>query len=349
MLWRIASLGIALWIHVRAAAAGEEYESPDLKGLMIEVTKLPENCPMKSRILPVKDYVEVHYTTSIAQSSKTGVPGKKLDTSRDADNMNDPLSFQVGSRRVVPGFDHGVRDMCEGEIRGITIPPEHAYGEDGYEQKNSDGDPVSIPANATIRIDAELIKIIRLEKDSQFMPEKCEKKAVIGNTLKVHYTLYIHKTSISGTKGKKLESSREGKNAGVFDFVLGAQKVIPGWDQALVGVCEGEKMELVVPPEFGYGTRGSPSGNVPPLATLRFELEVVEVVKNNMFEEMDTNADGKIDLDELGAFMKKKQGLKDLEIVKKIMDGEDKNKDGFIDWDEAPFPKGDKPPTKEEL
>lgn len=327
---------MSLALSVAAVAA---LESPP-EGLTIDVERLPPSCSLKSM---EKDFVEIHYTTRIAKTSKTGKTGKKIDTSRDAAGLNDPLSFQVGSGRVIKGWDYGVRDMCEGEKRVLTVEPELAYGDEGSEQKNVDDEDVSVPGGATLSIEAELIKIIRLQKESTLMPEKCEMTAEHGSTIKVHYTLWIHPTSMSGDKGKMVESSHD-DGSGPMEFVLGAGRVIPGWDEGLIGMCVGEKRELVVPPEFGYREKGQ-GEKIPPMATLHFEVELLEAKETNMFQQMDTSGDGKISMDELAVFMKRAQGLKDEKVVKQIFEGEDKNQDGFIDWDEAPFPKGEKPKT----
>ena len=39
-------------------------------------------------------------------------------------------------------------------------------------------------------------------------------------------------------------------------FVLGEGGGIEGWERGLVGTCPGEKIELTIPPELGYGEEG---------------------------------------------------------------------------------------------
>merc|ERR1711957_1058925 len=122
-------------------------------------------------------------------------------------------------------------------------------------------------------------------KEIKFQPKKCKRISQLSDMIKVHYTLWIHQTSLSGDKGVLVETSHDTE---AMEFRLGAQSVIPAWEQALEGACEGEKMELVVPPEFGYGEKGQ-GEKIPPLATLHFEVEVLEITETNMFEQMDTN------------------------------------------------------------
>ena len=51
--------------------------------------------------------------------------------------------------------------------------------------------------------------------------------------------------------------------------------VIPGWQEALQMMKEGDKWRLVVPPELGYGAAGV--GPIPGNTTLIFEVELIEV------------------------------------------------------------------------
>jgi peptidylprolyl isomerase len=66
-----------------------------------------------------------------------------------------------------------------------------------------------------------------------------------GDTVKVHYTGKFD-------NGEVFDSS-EGSEP--LSFTVGAGQVIPGFDQALVGMETGETKDIVVPPEQAYGER----------------------------------------------------------------------------------------------
>lgn len=98
-------------------------------------------------------------------------------------------------------------------------------------------------------------------------------EAAAGSRIAVHYTGWLY---VDGKRGEKFDSSRDRNQP--YQLTLGRREVIAGWDEGIVGMKEGGKRELIIPPGLGYGERGFP-GAIPPNATLNFELELVKVSK----------------------------------------------------------------------
>jgi len=98
------------------------------------------------------------------------------------------------------------------------------------------------------------------------------RSAVAGDLASVHYTGWLYDENAPDGRGKKFDSSVD--RGQQFQFPLGAGRVIRGWDEGVVGMLIGEKRELKVAPELGYGNRGAGSA-IPPGATLLFEVELM--------------------------------------------------------------------------
>jgi peptidylprolyl isomerase len=82
--------------------------------------------------------VRVHYEARL-------LDGRTFDSSRN----REPLSFTVGAGEVVPGMELAVRRMSVGEKSLIIVPPELAYGAEGY--------PGAIPQHAFVVFEVELV------------------------------------------------------------------------------------------------------------------------------------------------------------------------------------------------
>jgi len=96
--------------------------------------------------------------------------------------------------------------------------------------------------------------------------------AVSKDYADVHTTLWLYDEAADGGRGLEIWSSG---GTDPFQFQIDAGQVIRGWDLGVTCMLEGEKRELRIAPELGYGERGKPP--VPPNATLLFEIELVKL------------------------------------------------------------------------
>ncbi|MCA9374748.1 FKBP-type peptidyl-prolyl cis-trans isomerase [Candidatus Dojkabacteria bacterium] len=92
-------------------------------------------------------------------------------------------------------------------------------------------------------------------------------KAKVGDTVSVNYK----GTLLDGTQ---FDSSYD--RGTPFEFTLGENSVIQGWEQGVLGMKVGEKRRLIIPSSLGYGETGAPP-SIPGNAGLVFEIELLEI------------------------------------------------------------------------
>ena len=95
-----------------------------------------------------------------------------------------------------------------------------------------------------------------------------------GARLTVHYTGWLFDAGQPDHKGKQFDSS---VGSEPFTFRLGAGEVIRGWDQGFEGMRAHGRRRLIIPPDLGYGSMGTPDGTIPGNAGLVFEMELLDV------------------------------------------------------------------------
>ena len=108
-------------------------------------------------------------------------------------------------------------------------------------------------------------------------PSNCNEtsKAHAGDTATFHYVLRYDVSSPDASHlGDVIDSSRE-RGEPLEAKLDGAS--LTGMERALVGLCVGASATAVVPPELGYGAKGS--GGIPGGATLNFEMELLKARK----------------------------------------------------------------------
>lgn len=76
------------------------------------------------------------------------------------------------------------------------------------------------------------------------------------------------------TDGTQFDNSF--KRGQMFNFPLGAGRVIRGWDEGFALLSPGTKATLFIPAELGYGAQGSPP-RIPPNSELMFYVEMDKV------------------------------------------------------------------------
>ena len=85
--------------------------------------------------------VAVHYTGMFQD-------GTVFDSSAGGE----PFQFVLGAGQVIPGWDQGLLGMKVGGKRLLVIPPDLAYGSQGYGP---------IPPNSTLTFEVELVEIVQ--------------------------------------------------------------------------------------------------------------------------------------------------------------------------------------------
>ncbi|KAF2213446.1 hypothetical protein CERZMDRAFT_66930 [Cercospora zeae-maydis SCOH1-5] len=128
---------VSLLPFAAVVLAGIRYPS----GLVVQILSGPESCDRPTRS---QDTVSVHYRGTLQSN------GKLFDESY---KRGKPFEFTLGVGQVIQGWDQGLLDMCPGQKRRLTIPPELGYGQRGA------GD--DIPPGATLVFETELLKIVK--------------------------------------------------------------------------------------------------------------------------------------------------------------------------------------------
>jgi FKBP-type peptidyl-prolyl cis-trans isomerase FkpA len=113
--------------------------------------------------------------------------------------------------------------------------------------------------------------LVTLSQNVRFVSEDLiEGSGAMATTNKVVFVHYLGRL----LDGRVFDSSRE--RGEPFQFVLGAGRVIAGWEKGVAGMKVGGRRRLVLPPELGYGSRGA-GKLIPPGAALEFEIELLDV------------------------------------------------------------------------
>ncbi len=138
----------------------------------------------------------------------------------------------------------------------------------GLKNTNDTTSKNSIPTEKLLQEDTTMpsklsFKILKEATSNAAQPQK-------GQMVTVHYTGWL---SDNGAKGKKFDSSID--RGQPFQFIVGVGQVIQGWDEAVLSMKVGEKREVLIPSELGYGSYGA-GDVIPPHADLIFDIDILD-------------------------------------------------------------------------
>jgi peptidylprolyl isomerase len=211
------------------------------------------------------DLIEVQYVGALLDS------GLEFDASWE---RGQSFFVLIGVGAVIQGWDQGILGMQSGSRRLLVIPPDLAYGEQGA------GDAIGPDSSFAVVVDVlqivevsppEFPGVEPLDNDSLLRVDEAigtSVKAVEpGDTITVHYLGTLEDGTIFDA------SWRRGQP---FTTQIGVGRVIPGWDQGMIGMKEGGRRLLHIPSDLAYGKNGSGS-TIGPDTPLVFVVDLLRI------------------------------------------------------------------------
>ena len=182
------------------------------------------------------------------------------------DKSEKPVKFVVGSSQIMQGIDIGVVSFCKDSKLEMEIPPTKAYG-DQWDGPVPQWSFVYYSVSVTHHSVSSLIEDGNLELACETLdtPSNC------GSSYKIQKGDYI------SLEYKVKDLSKVDLGEGNMRYPVGRKVLVPGWDQALVGACVGERKLCWIPGSLAH-PKGISLFLAPPEKAFYSELTVKEVL-----------------------------------------------------------------------
>lgn len=200
-----------------------------------------------------------------------------LSSTRDS---NLPLSVRSGARVKLMGLNYCLEYLKNGDKASVFLPASSALNTAVADTKwkflchdievlDVNNYPFFDTSKRDTTAAAAGLKYITV-RDGKGEPIKDSSLVTFA------YTGYV--LDAGGNK-MIFDASRE--NGRMLNFTMGNNEVIKGFEMGVIGMREGEARHLIIPPDIGYGTKGIPSAGIPENAILYFDVELIQIEKNN--------------------------------------------------------------------
>ena len=137
------------------------------------------------------------------------------------------------------------------------------------------------------KAEAEAMSAAMREEGEAFLKFNAEQDGVVVLPSGLQYKVLVEGTGKKPSATSQVKCHYEGSflSGAIFDSsyrrgepaVFGLNQVIKGWTEGVQLMSEGSKYEFYIPYDLAYGAYGSP-GAIPPYATLKFIVELIEVL-----------------------------------------------------------------------
>jgi len=171
---------------------------------------------------------------------------------------------------VIKGWDQGVATMKKGELALLTCKPEFAYG--------ASGSPPKIPPNAILQFEVELLSWSDEEDISPAKDGGIQKKLLIEGDSAGWETPREEAKITVKISGRVLDGE-EFEPEHQVEFVIGDEQVGEGVEAAISSLKKGQKARFTLKPQYAFGAQGDAARKIPPNATVVYEIELIDFVK----------------------------------------------------------------------
>ena len=147
--------------------------------------------------------------------------------------------------------------------------------------------PRPVGSEAEQKAQAEAMSAALREEGEAFLKANAEKEGVVVLPSGLQYKVITEGTGKKPSATSQVKCHYEGTflNGAKFDSsydrnapaTFGLNQVIKGWTEGVQLMSEGSKYEFYIPYDLAYGEHGAP-GAIPPYATLKFVVELIEVL-----------------------------------------------------------------------
>lgn len=227
------------------------------------------------------------------------------DLGSSYDQGGSPTVQVEGQKKMLPGWEQGLKGQQAGSRVELTVPPALAFGDKGTQAGN-----VTIKGDDTLVFDLDIVGVYpSVTADIPAGPNALNdpnlptvgtdvgandpkvtipagktaptvgtyKPVIVGKgpQVKKGQTLVVQYEGLLWRTGQVFDSSFS-KSKSLFPTRIGVGSVVPGWDEGLVGQTVGSRVLLVVPPDKGYGPQGQPDAGIQGTDTMVFVVDILD-------------------------------------------------------------------------